>query len=169
MKTQRKSITIGNISVIPLGKNWLGGFTIVDKEFAFLDNLMCRNDTRGYAVAWANRRDVKLHRFISGAKDGEVVDHINHNKFDNRLANLRVCSQKDNSRNQKIRMNNTTGYKGVSFYKKRGLYSAYICPDGTKKHLGYFKTAKEAADRYNEEASRIYGEFAHNNLIETKG
>lgn len=106
-----------------------------------------------------------LHRFITKAAPGELVDHINHNQLDNRKVNLRVCTRRENARNQRIRSNNTTGYKGVSQIKKRGSFMAYIWINNKEQYLGTYDTAIEAARSYDEAATKHFGEFAYINEV----
>jgi len=55
-----------------------------------------------------------MHRFIIGVEDSKVhVDHINHDTLDNRKSNLRLCTNAENIRNQKIRKGGSSKYKGV--------------------------------------------------------
>ena len=69
---------------------------------------------------------VELHRFLTGAKKGEYIDHIDGNTLNNTRANLRICSNADNLRNGRIRPNNTSGYTGVVFDKRDNLWEAKI-------------------------------------------
>ncbi|MEG7750695.1 HNH endonuclease, partial [Listeria monocytogenes] len=64
-------------------------------------------------------RAVYLHRQIMGEPSGFEVDHIDGNGLDNRRANLRVASKTQNVRNQRIRQDNTSSFKGVSWSKRR--------------------------------------------------
>ena len=70
------------------------------------------------------------------------VDHINGVKDDNRASNIRSVAHKDNSRNQKKRSTNTTGYNGV--VRKRGKFQSRICVDGETINIGVFDTASDA-------------------------
>jgi hypothetical protein len=72
------------------------------------------------------------------------VDHRNGNPLDNRRDNLRLLSASDNSRNQKDRTDNTSGFKGVHYDRAREKWLAFIKTDGKMKHLGRFKTIEEA-------------------------
>ncbi len=96
------------------------------------------------------------------AKKGEVVDHINRNKLDNRRANLRICTQSQNLMNRGKTKANTSGYKGVTRY--RGKWLAQIgFKDGAKRryiHIAKFDNAIEAAQAYYAVALQIAGEYA---------
>lgn len=75
--------------------------------------------------------------------DGEI-DHINHNRSDNRISNLRVVSLIENQRNQSIPRNNTSGVVGVSWYKHTEKWVAYISVNGKRVGLGYFTEKADA-------------------------
>ena len=77
--------------------------------------------------------------------DGLEVDHINHIRDDNRLANLRFVTRTDNSRNKSRNSNSTTGVTGVYYRKGRRKYEAQIIVDGMNIYLGEFFTLEEAA------------------------
>lgn len=98
-----------------------------------------------------------MHRVLTNCPDDMVVDHINHNRLDNRKSNLRICNQNENIKNQKIRCNNTSGYSGVGKYKQknRNCYYAKISINGKAKHLGYYDTIEEAI-RVRKEAEQKY-------------
>jgi len=109
-----------------------------------------------------------LHRFIMKCKygDGKVVDHIDGNTLDCRKQNLRITDRKGNQRNCKTPKNNTSGYKGVGWHKVRGMWRAYIRDGDHEKHIGHFLDKKDAAIAYNNEAIRLYGQFARLNIVE---
>ena len=101
----------------------------------------------GYVV-WrgisnGEKHTVRLHRLIAQAKDGEIVDHINRNKLDNRKSNLRIVTQKENVRNS----DRYDNYKGYYFdnTKKRwtvdsirhGVKSIYV--DNEEDCINYIK------------------------------
>jgi hypothetical protein len=105
------------------------------------------------------RRDVKLHRFIRESPPGMLVDHRNGNHLDCRLQNLRVCTTAQNTRNEPILRSNKTGFRGVSFNSRKGKYRAVIMYNRRYINLGYFDTPEEAAERYNQKAQELFGEF----------
>jgi hypothetical protein len=102
-----------------------------------------------------------LHRLILGAQPGDVVDHINHNKLDNRRCNLRLAGRTGNSRNRLPNKGNR--FKGVRLVPS-GRYQAsiYFTENGKRffKHLGTFITEREAAQAYNTAATILFGEYA---------
>lgn len=109
---------------------------------------------------------VKLaaHRVIwamaIGAWPKIVIDHINGDTSDNRFCNLREASISQNTWNQRTFKTNTSGYKGVSFFRRTGRWKACISANGKREFLGYFDTAELASAAYSEAANRLHGEFA---------
>ena len=101
-----------------------------------------------------------LHRWIMNPKPNEVVDHINHNRLDNRRCNLRVCSKKNNHRNMVLRKHNTSGVCGVYFNKNTNKWNAQINSDGKVRPLGTFNTLEEAKKVRREMENKLWGEFA---------
>jgi len=103
---------------------------------------------------------IRLHNFLMGSAKGMDTDHINGNAFDNRKCNLRICTHAENTRNQKIRNDNISGYKGVSWHKQHKKWRAQIRNNYKRIHLGYFSTPELAHKAYCEAASKYHGEFA---------
>jgi hypothetical protein len=156
-----------------------GKVAIVDDEdFEYLNQwkwtyLPGKND-RGYAyrrkTIEGKYRCIYLHRFIMQTPEDMDTDHINGDPLDNRRENLRICTTAENLANRtKLTTRNTTGYKGVCFDKKKGLYYAQIGwqRKGIRKNfvIGYFTDPKKAAKAYEEEALQRYGEFAKLELL----
>lgn len=100
------------------------------------------NHSNGYLKGRILGRSVKAHRAAWAIYYNEWptghIDHINHNRADNRIANLRIVTRAENMRNSSRASNNTSGVTGVSWCKKRGKWVARIIRDGRLKHLGYF-------------------------------
>lgn len=111
-------------------------------------------------------KTIYFHREIIDAKENQHVDHINGNRLDNRLKNLRLCNRSQNMRNSKKRSNCTSRYKGVSFRKDTGKWQAYYHIKGKKKNIGCFNLECDAAMAYNDYVSVIYNEFARFNVSE---
>ena len=123
----------------------------------------------GYCNIKINRFTYKAHRLAwlymyREFPDG-LIDHINGVADDNRIVNLRVVSNADNSKNQKIRKTNTSGYKGVSWSKTKLKWQAQCCTDYKAVHLGYFDTPKEASEAYNNYAREHHKEFYRDTTI----
>ena len=94
--------------------------------------------------------------YVYGRVPIDEIDHINGNKQDNRIVNLREASSSLNKQNRHIpSSNNFSGILGASLDKRRGYYVANISVDGKQKYLGSFKTAEDANKAYID-AKRIF-------------
>lgn len=154
---------------IPLSR---GQFAIVDdSDFDWLSQWkwMARWDTKGkcfYAIrtAYSPRKYcIWMHRLILGLEFGDQRrgDHKNPSKtLDNRRRNLRIATHRQNCANRRRRSTNTSGYKGVSWYKPSRKWKARATVDGEEKHLGYFSNKLVAYDAYKAATVNSYGEFA---------
>ncbi len=98
-----------------------------------------------------------LHRLIANANKGQIVDHINRIKTDNRRENLRLVKPLVNCLNRGPKLNAKSKYKGVS--KQRNKWQVYV----NAKYIGLFATEKEAAIAYDIEVVKVFGEFATTN------
>lgn len=106
-----------------------------------------------------------MHREIIEVGDGLFADHINHNTFDNRKANLRPATQTQNNRNRrKFNLPTKSKYKGVYWKQPIKKWVAQISVDRKLIHLGCFKKQKAAAKAYDKAAQKYYGQFACLNL-----
>lgn len=114
----------------------------------------------GYVQTNICGKKVYLHRMIMNPEEGYVVDHINHLRHDNRRANLRVCTQKQNCLNTSLRSDNSTGHTGISI--NRGKYRARIVVDGKEIYLGAFDDIDEAIEARRAAEEKYFGEFAYN-------
>ena len=119
--------------------------------------------THGYATSGCGKDQILMHRFIAGAENDSQVDHINHNRLDNRRSNLRIVTPQQNRFNSGIQSNNTSGYKGVCLTSS-GKWQAQIVRDGKAIYLGLFDNAEAAARAYDTAAMTIFGEYASPNM-----
>lgn len=108
----------------------------------------------GYVVGKINNKSIRLHRFIMNPDKDLVVDHINHNKLDNRKLNLRVCTNQQNSFNKKVK-----GVRELKSGKKR--FEARIKVNG-KSISKRFESLEEAIKHRRELESQYFGEYAFN-------
>ena len=90
------------------------------------------------------------------------LDHINRDKKDNRITNLRVVTPSQNLQNTGLQKNSTSGYRGVSLNVPTGRWKAYIKVGGRRKHLGYFATPQEASVAYLAAAAQMH---SHNPFV----
>jgi hypothetical protein len=106
----------------------------------------------------------KIHRlvaeaFLENADNKPFVDHKDGDKLNNNLSNLRWATVIENARNSKIRSDNTSGVKGVSYHAKTKKWQARITIDGKDYHLGYYSTIEEAKQARFNKANEVFGEF----------
>lgn len=89
------------------------------------------------------------HMLVGEIPKGKQIDHINGNRNDNRIENLRLVTNRENSQNKRSAMNTSkTGVLGVSYYKRYNCYVAQICVNYKKINLGYFDNINDAHTAY---------------------
>ena len=108
------------------------------------------------------KKNIYMHRVILGTPKGVLTDHKNHNGLDNRKENLRCCTRHQNTMNRRMH-GNKNGYKGVFKASKHG-YRAAIGVNGKTKYIGMYRSARLAAEAYDQIASKEFGEFAKLNF-----
>lgn len=103
---------------------------------------------QGYRIITINKKTYYQHRlawlFTYSELPSKSIDHINGDRLDNRIVNLRDVSASENSRNSFLYNNNSSGQAGVSFHKSSQLWRAFIRNDGNVVSLGYFKNKDQA-------------------------
>lgn len=112
---------------------------------------------------------VKISRLVMNVTyPDRVVDHINHNIFDNRKVNLRICSIAENNQNRRKQTRNQLDYKGI-YKTETGTYNAMVGFERKIIYIGNFKTQKEAALAYDSAARHFFKEFACLNFPDEVG
>jgi hypothetical protein len=125
------------------------------------------NHGGGYWVIGLDGRRFLAHRlawlYVHGEMPPAELDHINGNRTDNRIANLRIATRAENQHNSRTRKS-VAGLKGAHLHKRRLTlrhpWSSHIRKDGKRFCLGYFATAEEAHAAYVKAATELHGEFA---------
>ena len=110
-------------------------------------NINCR----AHRVAWA------IHY---GFWPTEHVDHVNGNRTDNRLVNLRQATRSENMCNRSAPSDNTSGLKGVYWNAREKKWHVQLSFEGKRKSVGYFKDKGKAAEAYAAAAAKYHGAFA---------
>jgi hypothetical protein len=120
------------------------------------------SDVRGYISITIDRKCYFAHvlawLYVYGVWPDKGLDHIDTNRSNNAISNLREANESQNAGNTKFRRNNKLGVKGVM--RSDSGYRAMISPNGKAIHLGCFKTVEEAANMYRFAALAYYGKFA---------
>lgn len=105
-------------------------------------------DGKGYRHGSLDKKYFRLHRVVwalaYGAWPESEIDHIDGDRLNNDLANLRAATPSENHRNQKRSRSNRSGHTGVNWYKAYSKWRAYISSEGRVVHLGYFDTIEAA-------------------------
>lgn len=151
---------------IPLSK---GYFALVDDEYFDFVNQWKWHWSKGYAVRRhylgggkynEQAETLRMHREILGARRGQEVDHINGDKLDNQLDNLRFCTRSQNTANTALRSTNTSGFRGVTWNKKKQCWEVYLTHNYKHLFLGYFHELPAAVRAWNSKAFELRGDFA---------
>ena len=113
-------------------------------------------DELGYLRFRVNGKKYRAHRlawlYVYGSFPENEIDHINHDRSDNRISNLRQATRAENVWNSRK--------SGCSYDKQHSNYRARICKNGRRIHLGRFDTLKQAQEAYAKAAKQYHGEFA---------
>lgn len=115
--------------------------------------------------AKSHQTTVWMHRVVLAAVAGSYVDHINGDTLDNRRSNLRIVTHSQNQANRRLlQPNNTSGYRGVTYSKRRQKWIAQIIHMGRRREIGVFETAEAAARAYDKALVELHGAFARSNF-----
>jgi len=148
---ERRSVIDGGICKIPLG--YSDKYTLVDTKYEYLDKYKWSIAKTGYAQANVEGKTTLLHKIIM--PDNGIVDHKNRNKLDNRDSNLRICTPSQSAANTS-NIASKSGYRGVAYHVKNNKW----CVSVAGKYSGSFKTAIEAAKKYDKLALERWGEYS---------
>lgn len=121
-------------------------------------------DTYGYPITSVLNSCILMGRFIMDLwrEDNSVVHYADGNPLNNCKDNLIATDITNAIRSQKLKSNNTSGYKGI-YPTNSNKWGAKIVVNYKQIHLGTFDTAEEAAEAYDQAAAKYYGEFARTN------
>lgn len=117
----------------------------------------------GYVMIPVQGRKVAAHRVAwaihYGQWPAQQIDHINRDKADNRIANLRQATPEQNMGNTKLHTKNTSGFRGVCRSTDMKKWTAYIKENGRRVRLGTHPTAEAASAAYEARAKAKFGEY----------
>ena len=126
-------------------------------------------NSNGHRQIQINSKRYLSHRlawlYVYGNFPFLQIDHINRDRGDNRLINLRLATQEENQKNVSLRRDNTSGYKGVSWCKNRKMWHSQARINGKNKSLGYYITPQLASQAYNTFCEISHGKFYNNTTV----
>lgn len=102
--------------------------------------------------------------FIPNPGNKMYLDHIDMNKNNNRVDNIRWCTKSENQSNIKSIQNTTSKYKGVHWAKDRNKWRTEINLNGKRTRIGSFDSEELAAKEYDKFAKKYFGDFARLNF-----
>lgn len=128
---------------IPLTKDKIA--TVDDEVYEYL----CQWKWTCHNYGYARTRNSSMHRVVYEYFCGSIpedlsIDHINQDKLDNRIENLRAIPIQENLQNKGFYKNNNSGFKGVSWSKAASKWKAQANKDGKQHYLGCFNSPEEA-------------------------
>jgi hypothetical protein len=103
-------------------------------------NVITNKRKDGYIILLNHTRAHRFAWFVVYGEVPNIIDHINRDRSDNRITNLRSVTRRENN----INSNRIDNAKLYSFHKQTGKYTAQICINGKKKHIGIYDTKEEA-------------------------
>ncbi len=140
-----------------------GQFTWLTRNGRQQAGTMAGSMSGNYSYIRVNKKARLAHRvafaWVHGYWPTHQVDHINGDKRDNRIANLREATNAQNAANSPRRKDNTSGFKGVRPARTAGKWWANIYVNGKIKYLGTFDTPEAAHEAYLKAAEIAFKDF----------
>ncbi len=123
----------------------------------YLQIVLCKN---------SKLKTLPVHRltaiaFIPNPENKINIDHIDNNRLNNNVDNLRWATTQENAWNRQITCKNKSGVKGISFDKRYQKWRSRMTIDGHDIHLGYFETIEEATEARQLKANQVFGVFTN--------
>lgn len=144
-----------------IGYTQNGDIFYFDKEdYDKIKNFTWSKNSNGYIRTRFKGKQLYFHRFILNPEDKDEVDHIYHNKHDNRKVNLRIVARSQNEINKLPTKSNNSGVRGVYYDKTRNKWAVQITKDGKTHSLGRFKNKNDAIDTRIKKEIELFGEFS---------
>ena len=123
----------------------------------------------GYYVTTIEGAKYRNHRVIFLMHHGFLpacLDHIDTNKLNNRIENLRPATYSQNQYNSGMRKDNTSGVKGVTWNSKSSKWQVQIKYNGKYNYLGLYRTVTEATTAIHKVREQLHGEFVNHGVCE---
>jgi hypothetical protein len=122
-------------------------------------------DADGYLVVGFTEGRYPVHKIVWAMHHGQLpdlVDHINGDRQDNRIENLRAVTKRENNFNKRVRSDNSTGITGVRWHSQRKKWNARIKVDGVDRSLGMYKEMRDAERARLAAELKYFGEYSPN-------
>lgn len=121
---------------------------------------------RGYLRIRINKKYYAAHRIAwqiiyGNLQKNEQIDHIDGNRSNNKIINLRLAKHGDNCQNIKKPKNNKSGYKGVHFDSRKKKWRSQIKFEGKRHYLGYFLSKEDAYIAYCNASKKLHKNFSN--------
>lgn len=144
------------IEIISKGKKYI---CLIDKEdYSKVKDYRWSLTWNGYATTKKQKSNLWMHRIVMQYEGKNDIDHINHNKLDNRKSNLRIATRSQNNMNR-------LKTKGYYYDKENEKWRAYIEKDGRRIYLGRFETEEEALKSRKEAERKIFKDFSFSSEV----
>ncbi len=138
------------------------------------NQLKIQTDKDGYKLINIKLKQYRLHRVnyyahnptwdIHDSSQDNFIDHENKDKTNNHISNLRKATPNQNQHNTLLSTSNTSGVKGVSWYKEQQQWRGQIRNNNKQKHIGYFKNIEDAASAIRKAREKLHGEYANHGV-----
>lgn len=122
---------------------------------------------RNIKIEGGKQKTVRIHSVIINTPKGLYIDHIDGDGLNNQKSNLRVCSNAENARNRGANLNNTSGYKGVTWHKRMKKWVVQITVDYERKVYRSFSSKEEAYLAYCDACVTLHREFSNVGTLST--
>ena len=128
---------------------------------------------QGYIKIMINRKSYLAHRlawlYVTGSMPKSHIDHINGDKADNRIQNLREADNATNHWNEPLRSTNKSGHKGVWMNKNTKKWQTGLRFNGVQVSAGIFENLEDAASAIRALREKCHGEYANHGLTQNGG
>lgn len=136
------------------------------EDYDLIKNYCWYKNAHGYIESEDIRENkIKMHRLLMNCPDNMEIDHIFHDKWDNRKKYLRIVTRSQNQMNLTLKSNNTSGVTGISWDKKSDKWRSYITINQKRIELGCYNDFDKAVKLRKEAEKKYFGEYRYKNKI----
>ena len=124
---------------------------------------------KGYVAVNIDKQCIALHRIVWMMQHGEMptlIDHIDGNRQNNKIENLRLADRFQNAHNKQMHSNNTSGVKGVYWHQKAKKWKAQVYCHHKKHDLGLFENLEDAEEFIGLARDMLHGQFSNHGITQ---